>query len=101
VVPAGCSAMGLSAATAADTAAVAAAVAMFGEAAPSGPTCVLQQLPSAAGQATCQDQSESGWCYVAGTCTSNSGVTCTADLCFTSAYTGESLSYQYTFLACP
>ncbi len=52
---------------------------------PAGSTCELSQLAGSPGVG-CRDQQETGWCYVPGSCSADTGATCPAALCVTTAF---------------
>jgi hypothetical protein len=89
-----CADQGLSAATASDVAAIDSQAIAEGAPTPTGPLCVLPQIPGAA----CTQNPADGWCYVVGSCQPDAG--CAQDICTSSGYDAGS-DFAAAWLACP
>ena len=69
-----------------------------------GALCVLMQMgpgTSAMGVTECQNEQQSGWCYVEGSCVAHAARMCAQDLCITTAFLDAGIAYGGVWLACP
>jgi hypothetical protein len=90
-VTAGCTALGLSPAAPADVAAIEKALGTP----PAPEACELAMLP-----ASCAAAAMPGWCYMAGSCLVDAGITCEQSLCASAGFR-RGQGYMSAWLTCP
>ena len=96
-VTAGCPMPGLSPATAADVAAIDAALMEQGMTPAAGAICEVTQLTAGV---NCTYGSTPGWCYIMGSCLGDARRGCAQDICTSSAFDGEHVAYAGAWLTC-
>jgi hypothetical protein len=97
----GCVAPGLVVAPTSDVDAINAIRQAQGAPTLAGSVCILNQLSASSPGSGCSAQQSVGWCYVLGSCVSDSGTVCAQDICPTSALSADTVVSNVAYLACP